>query len=74
MGVFFFKYHIYTRCGFHTCGMKEEGGRTTFQLEEAEHQIAPKPFMGLVKMGPVVEPGYVIRDNFSGTPHFEWGT
>ena len=43
--------------------MKEEGGRTTFQLEEAEHQIAPKPFMGLVKMGPVVEPGYVIRDN-----------
>ena len=56
---------VYTR------EMTEEGGRTASQLEEAAQQLAPKPFMGLVKIGPGVELGYVIWNNWSGTPHLE---
>jgi hypothetical protein len=30
-----------------------------------------KMFLGLTKMGPELKLGYVVRDNFSDTPHFE---
>ena len=39
--------------------------------ETSCQQPAAKPFMGLVKMGAGFKLGYVMRDNFSGTPHFE---
>ena len=51
--------------------MVVEGETRAFQLAEAAAQLAAQPFMALVKMGAGFELGYVIRDNFTDTPHFE---
>jgi hypothetical protein len=62
--------HIYG-CGFHTCLGWRRRVKPPLPSCRKLPQLAGKPCMGLLKMGAGFKLGYVIMDNFSGTPHFE---